>query len=155
MHSKTSINRTCLKRRLCWEGQTRLIPSVFYMLPFHAFIKPWRYTAKAKTVERTLLQKVNFFQSPDKRSHLPRSRELNWTFLSIFSKRNFLYTFKHTIFLIYSFEAVWYFWVEPCIFFSDLLSSTKQQLFYVTEWDILRPGKDLQTMLSSSGNYWF
>ena len=41
------------------------------MLPFHAFIKPWRYTAKAKTVKRTLLQKVNFFQSPDKRSHLP------------------------------------------------------------------------------------
>ena len=43
-----------LKRRPRWEGQTRLISSVFYMLAFHAFIKPWRYTAKAKTVKRTL-----------------------------------------------------------------------------------------------------
>ena len=25
-----------LKRRPCWEGQTRLIPSVYYLLPFHA-----------------------------------------------------------------------------------------------------------------------
>ena len=38
-----------------------MIPFVFYMLPFHAFIKPWRYTkAKVKTVKRTLLQKVQF-----------------------------------------------------------------------------------------------
>ena len=50
-----------LKRRPCWEGQTRLIPFVFYMLSFQAFLKPWRYTAKAKTVKRTLLQKVQSY----------------------------------------------------------------------------------------------
>ena len=31
-----------LKRRPCWKGQTRLIPSVFYMLPFQAFPKQKR-----------------------------------------------------------------------------------------------------------------
>ena len=48
-----------------------------------------------------------------------------------------------------------YVWVELCIFSSELLSASKQQLFYVTEYDILRPGKDLQTMLHSSRNCWF
>ena len=49
-----------LTRRPCREGQTRLIPSVFYMLPFHELIKPLRYTATAKTVKRTLLQTEDF-----------------------------------------------------------------------------------------------
>ena len=37
-----------------------------------------------------------------------------------------------------------YVWVELCIFSSELLSATKQQLFCVTEYDILRPGKDFK-----------
>ena len=50
-----------LKRRPYWEGQTRLIPSVFYMLPFHAFLKH-------KTIKRTLFQMDNTF-SPQIKKH--------------------------------------------------------------------------------------
>ena len=72
-------------------------------------------------------------------------------------KKNFFNTLKQHYFFnfIYSFEGVWCFWVKLCIFFSKLLSATRQQLFYVTECDMLRPDKDLQTMLHSSGSYWF
>ena len=52
-----------LKRRPYWEGQTRLIPSIFYMLCFHAFLK-------RKTVKRTLVQTGNIF-SPQIKSTLP------------------------------------------------------------------------------------
>ena len=43
-----------LKRRPCWIGQTRLIPSVFYTVSFQAFLK-W------KTAKRILLQTDNIF----------------------------------------------------------------------------------------------
>ena len=48
-------------------------------------------------------------------------------------KKNFFNTLKQHYFFnfIYSFEGVWYFWVKLCIFFSKLLSATRQQLFYV------------------------
>ena len=50
-----------LKRRPYWERQTRLIPSVFYIISFHAFLK-------RKTVKRTLLQRDNIF-SPKIKKH--------------------------------------------------------------------------------------
>ena len=90
-----------LKRRPYWEGQTRLIPSLFYMLSFHAFLK-------RKTVKRTLLQTDNIFSPQLKKTpcltrtqkfqEFPRNRELNWTFLSIFAKRNIFLHFKTTFF---------------------------------------------------------
>ena len=43
-----------LKRRPCWKGQTSLVPSVFYMLPFHAYLK------------RKPFRRINFF-SPQKK----------------------------------------------------------------------------------------
>ena len=106
--------------------------------------------SKMKTVNRTLLQKDNFFQSSDKIatcltrtqikiSGIPNNRELNWTFLSFSQKEAFFYTLKQQSFfliLFCSFEGVQYFWVELCIFFSKLLSATYQQLFCVTESDI-------------------
>ena len=57
----------------------------------------------------------------------PWEKELNWTSLSIFSKRNIFLHFKTTeIFLISicSFEVVQHFWFEFCIFYSKLLSAT-------------------------------
>ena len=118
-----------LKRRPYWEGQTRLIPSVFYMLSFHAFLN-------RKTVKRTLLQMDNIFSPQIKKHPALRGhknfrnfweKELNWTSLSIFSKRNIFLHFKTTeIFLISicSFEVVQHFWFEFCIFYSKLLSAT-------------------------------
>ena len=57
------------------------------------------HISKVETVKRTLLQ-TDFFQSSDKKATyltwnqkkilgIPRNRELNWTFLSIFSKKTF------------------------------------------------------------------
>ena len=104
--------------------------------------------SKAKTVKRTVLQTDNFFQAKIKKKHLlyvdtdksfRNLRELNWTSLLIFSKRNIFLEFKTTIiFLIsfFSFERVRYFWFKLCNFFSKLLPATNQQLFCVTESDI-------------------
>ena len=89
-----------LKRRSYWEGQTRLISFLFYMLSFHAFLK-------RKTVKRTLLQTDNI-SSPQMKKHPAlrghknfrnfRGTELNWTFLSIFSKRDIFLHFKTKFF---------------------------------------------------------
>ena len=124
-----------LKRWLYWERQTHLIPSLFYMLSFHAFLK-------RKTVQRTLLQTDNIFSPQLKKTpcltrtkkfqEFPRNRELNWTFLSIYSqKKTFFYTSKQHFFFIsiWSFEGVRLFWLELAIFYSKLLSATNQQLF--------------------------
>ena len=143
-----------LKRRPYWEGQTRLIPSFFYMLSFHAFLK-------RKTVKRTLLQTDNIFspqlKSPcltrtQKFQEFPRNRELNWTFLSIFSKRNIFLHFKTTFFL-FQFAVL-----KECNTFdsnslSFILSCSLQptnNFFCATESDI-----DLLTILHPSMNYWF
>ena len=58
-------------------------------------------------------------------------RELYWTFLSIFSKRNIFFTLQNNIFLISicSFEGVQHFWLVLAIFYSKLRSATNQQLF--------------------------
>ena len=50
-----------LKRRPCWEGQTRLIPSVFCMLPF-------LYIFKLKTVRGHCFRWTTFFSSQIKKS---------------------------------------------------------------------------------------
>ena len=68
-----------------------------------------------------------------------RNRELNWTFLSIFSQRKIFYTLKRQWFFLisfYSFEGVRSFWVELCVFFYKLRSATNQLLLCVTESDI-------------------
>ena len=50
-----------LKRRPCWERQTRLIPSVFYMLPFlHIF--------KLKTIRGHCFRWTTFFSPQIKKS---------------------------------------------------------------------------------------
>ena len=122
-----------LKRRAYWEGQTRLIPSLFYMLSFHAFLK-------RKTVKRTLPQTDNIF-SPQlkKTSCLTRTQisgisekqriKLN-IFVNFLKKKNF-FTLQSSIFFIsiWSFEGVQLFWLELAIFYSKLLSATNQQLF--------------------------
>ena len=36
---KTCINRSCSETETLCEGQTRFIPSVFYMLPFYTLLK--------------------------------------------------------------------------------------------------------------------
>ena len=114
---------------------------------FYASLLP---ISKGETVKWTLLQIDNFFQFSDKKAiwltrtqrkilGIPRDRELNWTFLLIFPKRNIYYTSKQQWFYLisfYTFEGVRYFWVKLCFFFSKLPSATNQQLFCVTENDI-------------------
>ena len=126
MHSNTCLNRSCSK------AETLLKRTDTFS--FHAFLK-------RKTVRRTLLQTDNIF-SPQlnktpcltrtqKFQEFPRNGELNWTFLSIFSKRNIFFTLQSNIFFIsiWSFEGVQLFWLELAIFYSKLLSATNQQLF--------------------------
>ena len=121
-----------LKRKPYWEGQTRLISSVFYMFSFHAFLKQ-------KTVKRTLLQTDNIFspqikKHPALRGHknFRYSREIQKHirhFCKFSEKETFFLHFKTTFFLISicSFEGVQYFWLKLAIFYSKLLSATNQQ----------------------------
>ena len=136
-----------LKRRSYWEGQTRLIPSLFYMLSFHAFLK-------RKTVKRTLLQTDNIFspqlKSPcltrtQKFQEFPRNRELNWTFLSIFSKRNIFLHFKATFLKkCNSFDS------NSLSFIPSCTLQPTNNCFRATECDI-----DLQTILHPFMDYRF
>ena len=120
-----------LKRKPYWEGQTRLISSVFYMLSFHAFLKQ-------KTVKRTLLQTDNIFspqikKHPALRGHknFRNSRETeNYIghFCQFSQKETFFLHFKTFFFIsICNFEGVQHFWLELDIFYSKLLSATNQQ----------------------------
>ena len=137
------------------EGERRFIPSVFYMLSFHAFLK-------RKTVKRALLHMDNIFSPQLKKTpwltrtqkfqEFLRKRELNWTFLSIFSKRNIFLHFKAAFFL-FQFEVL----KECNSFDSNSLSfipscslQPTNNCFCATESDI-----DLQTILHPSMNYWF
>ena len=126
MYSNTCLNRSSSK------AETLLKRTDTFS--FHAFLK-------RKTVRRKLLQTGNIF-SPQlnktpcltrtqKFQEFPRNRELNWTFLSIFSERIIFLHFRTTMFLISicSFEGVQHFWLELAIFYSKLLSATNQQLF--------------------------
>ena len=99
-----------LKRRPFWEGQTLLIPSISYMLSFHAFLK-W------KTVKRTLLQTDNIFSSQVKKA--PCLTRTQIKILEIFEKQrikldifvNFLkkkhfFTLQNNIFLKFQFTVL-------------------------------------------------
>ena len=116
-----------LKRRPYWEGQTRLIPSVFYMLSFHAFLKQ-------KTVKRTLLQTDNIL-SPQMKSTLPyadakisgisEKEKIKFDIFDILnclSKRNMFFKFKTTFFLNFNLQ----FWR-----IATLLTRTLYLLFQV------------------------
>ena len=72
----------------------------------------------------------------------PGNRELNWTFLLIFSKRTFFSHFLHFLTTTFCFDFILQFW-RSAIFLSrtlylflQLLSVANQQLFCVTESDI-------------------
>ena len=144
-----------LKRRPYWEGQTRLIPSLFYMLSFHAFLK-------RKTVKRTLLQTDNIFspqikKHPALRGHknFRNSRETeNYIghFCQFSQKETFFYTSKQHFFL-FQFAVL-----KECNTFdsnslSFILSCSLQPTnnsFYANE-----SGIDLEIILHPSMNYWF
>ena len=146
-----------LKRRPYWEEQTRLIPSVFYMLSFHPFLKQ-------KNVKRTLLQTDNISsplikKQPAWRGHkdFRNSRETeNYLghFCQISQKEAFFLHFKRTFFFFWFQFAV----LKECnTFHSNSLSFTiscslqpTNNCFCATESDI-----DLQTILHPSMNYWF
>ena len=138
-----------LKRRLYWEGQTRLIPSVFYMLSFHAFLKQ-------KTVKRTLLQTDNIF-SPQIKKHPVLSGHKNFRnsretenyigHFCQFSLKETFFTLQNNIFLISicSFEGVQHFWLELAIFYSKLLSAT------LRHWKRHRPSNQIAPPLWTIG----
>ena len=104
-----------LKRRPYWEGQTRLIPSLFYMLSFHAFLK-------RKTVKRTLLQTDNIF-SPQIKKHpaLRGQRIILDIFVNFLEKKHFFYTSKQ-----HFFDFNLQFWRS-----ATLLTRTRYLLFQV------------------------
>ena len=132
MYSETCLNRSCSKAETLLRRKDAF-DLVSFLFAFFARI------SKAK--KRTLLQTDNIFSPPIKKhptlqGHKNfrnfREAELNWTFLSIFSKRNIFLHFKTTFFLlisICSFEGVQPFSLELAIFYSKLLSATNQQLF--------------------------
>ena len=131
-----------LKRGPYWEGQTRLIPSVLYMLSFDAFLKQ-------KTVKRTLFQTDNIF-SPQIKN---QQRIILDIFVNFLKKTTtFFYTSKQH-FLKFQFAVL-----KECNTFdsnslSFILSCSLQptnNCFCATESDI-----DLQTILHPSMNYWF
>ena len=135
-----------LKRRPYWEGQTRLIPSVFYMLSFHAFLK-W------KTVKRTLLQTDSIFSPHIKKQPALRGHK-NFRNLNFLKKKHF-FTLQNNFFFFFKFQfAV----LKECNNFDwnslSFIPSCSLQLtnncFCTTESDI-----DLQTILHPSMNYWF
>ena len=133
MYGDTCINRSCSKAETLFRRTDTLdLISFLYASLSHI--------SKAETVKRALLQTDNFFsvirlkstcltRTQRKILGIPRNRELNWTFLSIFSKREIFYTLKQKWFfliLFYSFEGIQYFWVELCIFFYKSSSATTQ-----------------------------
>ena len=145
MYSNTCLNRSCSK------AETLLKRTDTFS--FHAFLK-------RKTVRRKLLQTGNIF-SPQlnktpcltrtqKFQEFPRNRELNWTFLSTFSKRNVFFTLQSNIFFIsiWSFEEVQLFWLE--LFIPSCSLQPTNNCFRATESDI-----DLQTIFHPFMNYCF
>ena len=137
-----------LKRRPYWEGQTRLIPSVFYMLSFQEFLKQ-------KTVKRTLLQTDNISSShikkyPALRGHknFRNSRQTeNYIghFINFLKKKHFFTLQNNKFFFlisICSFEGVQHFWLELAVFYSKLLSATNQQLF-LRHWKRYQPSNHI------------
>ena len=116
-----------LKKRPCWEGQTRLILSVFCMLSFQASLK-------RKPKKGLCFKTDNFFRPWIKKpptcitwTQIKISgiseKQRNWAFLSIFSKRNIFLHFKTTIAF---FDFILQFWRS-----ATLLTQTCYLLFQV------------------------
>ena len=99
MYNDTCINWSCSKTETLL-GRTDTFDLVCFLYASLSRV------SKAKTVKRALLQTDNFFSPQIKKAtcfthtqrtilRIPRNRELNWTFLSIFSKKpNVFYTLK-------------------------------------------------------------
>ena len=115
-----------LKRRPCWKGQTRLIPSVFYMLSFHAFLK-W------KTVKRTLLETDNIFSPQIKKGPCLKRTQIKILGISEkqrikldifvnFLKKKHFFTLQNNIFFYFNLQ----FWRS-----ATLLTRTRYLLFQV------------------------
>ena len=144
MYSDTCINRSCSTTETLFRRTD--------MFDLVRFLYASLYTSlKWKPYGGHYLRQTTFFHSSDKKTTCltrtqrkiwgtPRNSELNWTFLSTFSKKKTFFTlFKRFLkfsihflqqwfFFIsfYSFEGVWHFWVELCIIFYKLPSATKQ-----------------------------
>ena len=130
-----------------------LIPSVFYMLSFHAFLKQ-------KTVKRTLLQTDNILKIQKHpalrgRKNFMNSRETE-NYIAHFCQ----FSRKETFFLHFKTTFFWFQFavLKECnTFDSNSLSfipscslQPTNNCFCATESDI-----DLQTILHPSMNYWF
>ena len=121
MYSETCLNRSCSKADTLLR-RTDTFDSVYFLYVFLSRI------SKAKNCKEDTALDGKLFQSSYKKTpcltrtqkfqEFPRNRELNWTFLSIFSKRNIFLHFKTT-----------FFFISICSFYSKLLSATNQQLF--------------------------
>ena len=160
MYNDTCTNWSCSKTETLL-GRTDTFDLVCFLYASLSRI------SKAKTVKRALLQTDNFFSPQIKKAtcfthtqrtilRIPRNRELNWTFLSIFSKKpNVFYTLKQQwLFLIsfYSFEGVRYFWVKLYIFFFQVALCNRPTLV-LCHWKQYRTGtfKPYSTPLWTSG----
>ena len=155
MYNDTCINWSCSKAETLL-GRTDTFDLFCFLYASLSRI------SKAETVKRTLLQTDNSFSPQIKKATcfthtqrtilgIPRNRELNWTFLSIFLKRKIFYTLKQQWFFLisfYSFEGIQYFWVELCIFFYKSPSATTQLVSLKVISD-----KDHWTILHPSMNY--
>ena len=155
MCSETYLNRSCSKA----ETLLRRADTFDLVCFLYVFLSR---ISKAKNCKEDTASDGEHFQSSDKKApcltrtqkfqEFPRNRELNWTFLSIFSKRNIFYTSKQHFFW-FQFAVL-----KECNTFdsnslSFILSCSLQPTnnsFYATE-----SGIDLQTILHPSMNYWF
>ena len=141
MYSDTCINRSCSK-----AGTLLRRTDIFELVCF--LYASLSCISKVETVKWHCFRETTFF-SPQikkqpalrrrkKKLGIPRNTELNWTFLSIFSKRNIFLHFKTNI--IFS-NFILQFW-KSTILFSRILylifqvALSKQQSFCVTERDI-------------------
>ena len=135
-----------LKRRAYWEGQTRLIPSLFYMLSFHAFLK-------RKTVKRTLPQTDNIFSPQLKKtscltrtqiSGISEKQRIKLNIFVNFLKKKHFFTVQSNIFFIsiWSFEECNSFDSNSPSFIPSCSLQPTNNCFRATESDI-----DLQTIL--------
>ena len=141
---ETFVNRSCCKTETLLR-RTYTFDLVYFLYASLLCI------SKEKTVWGTLLQTNTFLQSSDKKSTSPTLTQIK--ILGIYEKQkikldifvnfvekkknNFL-DFKLTMIFFYFIFQVWrtaIFWVKFFIFYSKLLSGTKQQLFCPTESD--------------------
>ena len=110
-----------LKRRPYLEGETRLMPSVFYMLSFYAFLKQ-------KSLKRTLLQ-TDYIFIPQIKKHSALRGHKNFRnfretenyighFCQFSQKETFIYTSKQHVLFDFNLQ----FWRSATLFDSISLS---------------------------------